>query len=79
MRLQGLAQPLGALLAMLSLRPILSVDVLHYILAAVGGIMLGICVFELWPSARRCKQDRSLFGGLFLGATMMMLTIVSGS
>lgn len=38
---QGLSEPLGALLALVVLKPFLTVDRLQYMLACVGGLMVG--------------------------------------
>lgn len=46
----GLSEPLGALLALLVFKPFVkSVAALDYVLAATGGVMLAVCVLELWP------------------------------
>ena len=43
------------------------------ILASVGGVMIGVCIFELWPEARLIKnQGRPLFYGMLLGALLML-------
>ena len=40
--LQGLSEPLGALIALLIVRPFLSQTLVHLMLAFVGGIMVGL-------------------------------------
>lgn len=46
----GLSEPLGALLALLVFKPFVkSLAALDYVLAATGGVMLAVCVLELWP------------------------------
>ncbi|KAF5835668.1 hypothetical protein DUNSADRAFT_7028 [Dunaliella salina] len=59
--LQGLSEPLGALLALLVLHPFITPERLQYLLAAVGGLMLAVCAIELWPGYRPCWYiDRSV-------------------
>eukprot|EP00887_Chlorella_sp_A99_P008107 scaffold12.g8107.t1 len=74
----GLSEPLGALLALLVVRPFLTHAMLQYILAFVGGIMACVCVVELWPEARKCRQDRRMalgiaFGSLLMGGTLLFV------
>jgi len=38
--MQGLSEPIGALIALVAVKPFISEEPLHYILAFVGGIML---------------------------------------
>ncbi len=53
--LQGLSEPVGALLALLFIKPWLTPLLLQYMLAFVGGIMVGFPFLHLrvsagWPS-----------------------------
>ena len=60
----GLSEPLGALLALLVFKPFVrSIGSLDYVLAATGGVMLAVCVLELWPEGRRCGEDARLLAG----------------
>ncbi|GAB4823011.1 hypothetical protein N2152v2_010057 [Parachlorella kessleri] len=74
----GLSEPVGALAALLVVRPFLTEERLHYILAFVGGIMACVCVLELWPEARKCRADRRLVAGVALGAAAMGWTLWVG-
>lgn len=77
--LSGLSEPLGALAALLVARPFVnSVQRLDYLLAFVGGIMLAVCVLELWPEGRKCRQDARLAQGALLGALLMGGTLLAG-
>lgn len=76
--LQGLSEPLGALLALLLVKPFISEEPLHYILAFVGGIMLSVCAIELWPEAKKCKEDTRLAQGIFGGVLVMAITLAMG-
>jgi ZIP family zinc transporter len=67
----GLSEPLGALLALLLVKPFLTQSRLHYILGFVGGLMAAVSVLELWPEARRCRDDRRMLLGIAVGAALM--------
>jgi len=74
----GLSEPIGALIALVAVKPFISEEPLHYILAFVGGIMLAVCVVELWPEAKKCKDDGKLFQGILGGVIVMSLTLFMG-
>ena len=76
--MQGLSEPLGALIALLLVKPFISEEPLHYILAFVGGIMLSVCGIELWPEAKKCKEDARLAQGIFGGVLVMAITLAMG-
>jgi hypothetical protein len=38
-------------------------------------VQLAVCVIELWPEARACKNDRGLAIGMFLGSAVMGWTL----
>lgn len=75
----GLSEPVGALLALLVFKPfVTSLAQLDYVLAATGGVMLSVCVLELWPEGRRCGQDVRLWQGIALGTVVMGWTLYVG-
>lgn len=76
--LSGLSEPVGALIALLSVKPIISEKSLHITLAFVGGIMSSVCLLELWPEGRKCKSDGRLFLGIAFGAVIMGWTLAVG-
>jgi ZIP family zinc transporter len=67
----GLSEPVGALLALLLVKPFLTEARLHYILGFVGGLMAAVSVLELWPVAKRCRHDRRMYYGMALGIVCM--------
>ncbi|WP_349829423.1 zinc transporter ZupT [Brevibacterium litoralis] len=69
--LAGLAEPAGALIGYLVLRPFITPDVLGINLAAVGGIMVFISFHQLLPAAHRYGHHRWTLGGLLLGMALM--------
>ena len=73
--MQGLSEPVGALMALLLVKPLLTPARLQYMLAVVGGIMLAVCVMELMPEARRCGHDARLAAGVAVGGAVMAATL----
>lgn len=74
----GLSEPIGALIALVSVKPIISEDSLHIILAVVGGIMTAVCVLELWPEGRKCRASTHLVTGIMCGIIIMGSTLAVG-
>ncbi|EFN55734.1 hypothetical protein CHLNCDRAFT_23061, partial [Chlorella variabilis] len=67
----GLSEPVGALLALLLVKPFLTEARLHYILGFVGGLMAAVSLLELWPEAKRCHHDRRMAWGIAVGVVLM--------
>ncbi|CAD7696209.1 unnamed protein product [Ostreobium quekettii] len=75
----GMSEPFGAFLALLLAGPILTPNRLDYMLAYVGGVMVAVCTFELWPEARKCGDDIKMYQGIGLGAIVIGLTLYVGT
>lgn len=69
----ALAEPLGALLAFLVLRPFISDVVLGAVFAGISGIMIYISVEELIPSSRQYGFDRAALLATLIGFCVMPL------
>ena len=74
----GLSEPVGALIALLLLRPFLNLERLQFVLASTGGLMLAVSLIELIPEARKCKNDNGMLLGLVTGTVLMGFTLVVG-
>lgn len=74
----GLAEPLGAVIAFLVLRPFLSDSLLGVVFAAVAGIMVFISLDELIPTAREYGQGHASVYGLVLGMGVMAASLLVG-
>lgn len=72
--LSGVAEPIGALLAFLILRPFIRPAVLGALFGIVTGIMLYIAIEELIPSSRQYGHDRYALIATFTGICLMPLT-----
>ena len=71
----GLAEPLGALIAAVILRPYLNATVLGYVLAAVAGIMVFISMDELLPIAKSYDSEHDAILGVIVGMAVMALSL----
>ncbi|MDR0418890.1 MAG: zinc transporter ZupT [Prevotellaceae bacterium] len=73
--LSGLAEPLGALVALLFLMPFWSPAINGIIFAAVSGIMIFISLDELLPSAEKYGKHHISIAGLVLGMVVMAVSL----
>jgi len=70
----GLAEPLGAFIAFLFLRPYINETILSIVFALVAGIMLYISFAELIPAAREYKYHKTYLFSIFLGIFTIILS-----
>ncbi|NLX82852.1 MAG: zinc transporter ZupT [Clostridiales bacterium] len=73
--LAGLAEPLGALIAFLILRPFMSVVLQGVLFAGTAGVMIFISLDELLPSAQLYGEHHYSMYGLVLGMAIMALSL----
>lgn len=75
--LSGLAEPLGAVIGYLALRPFLTETTFGYVFAAIGGVMTFISLDELLPAAHDFGEHHyavyGLMGGMFVMAFSLVL------
>lgn len=74
--LSGIAEPVGAVLAYLILRPFLTDPVLGAVYAVVAGIMVFISLDQLIPNAKKYDQGHLAVYGLIAGMLVMALTLL---
>ena len=74
--LSGLAEPLGALLGWLVLRPIMNDTVFGVLFAGVAGIMVFISFDELLPAAREYGEHHLSLYGLISGMVVMAVSVL---
>lgn len=70
----GAAEPIGALLACLLLRPFLTDALLGALFSLVAGIMVYIAIEELLPSSRKYGYDDWALIATMIGVSLMPLT-----
>ena len=74
--LSGLAEPLGAVVGYLVLRPFLTPATMGVLFGAVAGIMVYISLDELLPTSRAFGQGHDSLYGLLLGMGAMSLSLL---
>jgi ZIP family zinc transporter len=74
--LSGVAEPIGALIALFFLYQYINETVLSVILAAVAGIMVFISFDELLPQAYNHKDLHSIILGIFAGMAVMAVSLL---
>lgn len=72
--LSGMAEPLGAFIALLFLKPFINELVLGIVFAVVSGIMMYISFSELIPSSRQYGHIKLSLASIFLGISIMPIT-----
>lgn len=78
--LAGMAEPVGALLALLLIgsNGELGEDVMADLLCGVGGVMFAVAIKELFPEASRQRRPGYLSAGLLVGFLIMYVTLQMG-
>lgn len=74
--LSGLAEPIGALVGYLLLRPFLDGIGMGFIFAAIAGIMIAISLDELIPAAREYGEPHKAMYGMAAGMAVMAIGLV---
>lgn len=74
--LSGLAEPLGAVVGYLTLRPLLNDLTLGVVLAGVAGIMVFISFDELLPTAEEYGEHHLATYGLIAGMAVMAISLL---
>lgn len=70
----GVAEPFGAFIAFLFLKPYINEIVLSIIFAIVAGIMLYIAFAELIPASRKYGYDKTYLFSVFLGICIIPIS-----
>jgi len=74
--LSGMAEPLGALMGALVLRPYMTPGVTEAVLAGAAGVMVFIGLDELLPTAHRYGEEHATTVGVLAGMILMVATLV---
>lgn len=72
----GLAEPIGALLGYLILRPFISDSLLGWLFAVVAGIMVYIAIDSLLPAARQYNRGQLAVYGMIAGMAVMGTSLI---
>lgn len=71
----GLIEPIGALFAATLFIPFLTKGSLYLGLSFISGIMVYVSLGELIPAAHKYGEERSIFIGIILGMSFMILSL----
>ena len=71
--ISALAEPLGALLALLFLKPIITNNIMGFILAIITGIMIHISIFQLLPNCLQYKEKIKTIFIFLIGCIFMYI------
>lgn len=74
--LSGLAEPVGALVGFLLLRPFINDTTFGLVFAFVAGIMVYISLDELLPTAEEYGKHHVVIGGLIAGMGVMAMSLL---
>lgn len=74
--LSGIAEPVGALMTYLVLRPFINDFILAAVFSTIAGLMIYIAIEEMIPSSRQYGHDREALVATFAGICLMPLTHV---
>lgn len=74
--ISGLAEPFGALIGFLILRPYISETLLAVVFAFAAGIMVYISLDELLPTAEKQGEHHLVIGGVIVGMLIMASTLL---
>jgi ZIP family zinc transporter len=72
----GLAEPIGALLGYLILRPFISDSLIGGLFAVVAGIMVYIAIDSLLPAARQYDRGQLAMYGVIAGMAVMAISLI---
>lgn len=71
--ISGLAEPLGAILAFLLFKNIITDTFISIILLLVAGIMITISIEEIYPEVRKYKEHKLFYFGIIAGITLLLI------
>lgn len=74
--LSGLAEPLGAILGYLVLKPFLSPAIFGSVFGLIAGVMVFLALDELLPAAKRYSDGHETVYGLIAGMSALAISLV---
>jgi ZIP family zinc transporter len=74
--LSGLAEPVGAIIGYLLLRPFLTDSVMAWLFGGIAGVMVYISLDELLPTSRAYGKGHDTLLGLLAGMIVMALSLL---
>lgn len=74
--ISGMAEPLGALLALVFLKNYISEMMISIILIIVAGLMITLSIQELLPESLKYKENKALYLGVASGAVLVLINML---
>ena len=74
--ISGLSEPLGAILAYILFRNIITDQLISIVLIVVGCLMITLSIEKLYPKAKNYKENNSIIIGLILGIIFIIINII---
>ncbi len=74
--ISGMAEPLGAVIAYLLLKPYLDQNIISYVFAVVAGVMVYISFDELLPASFRDEYGHNAILGVVTGMILVSLSLI---
>lgn len=74
--ISGLAEPLGALMAYIVLKPFISDVMISIVLILVAGIMITLAIEEMLPEANSHNKTKQSIVGLIIGLILVIINMV---
>ena len=74
--LSGLAEPVGAIIGYLVLRPFISPSVMAWMFGGIAGVMVYISLDELLPTSRAYGKGHDSLWGLLAGMVVMAASLL---
>ena len=74
--ISGMAEPVGAIVAYLVLKPYLNQNILSYIFSLVAGVMVYISFDELLPACFRDEQGHRAIVGIMTGMIIVAISLL---
>lgn len=74
--ISGLAEPLGAILGYVALKPFLSPAIFGWVFGIIAGVMVFLSLDELLPAAKRYAKGHETVYGLVAGMSALAISLV---
>lgn len=74
--ISGMAEPLGAVIAYLLLKPYLDQNIISYVFAVVAGVMVYISFDELLPASFRDEYGHNAILGIVAGMILVSVSLI---
>lgn len=74
--ISGLSEPLGAILAYIIFKNMITDKLISIVLIIVGCLMICLSIEQVLPRAKRYKEDKSIVLGIIIGLLFLIINII---